>query len=329
MIYNENDFKSSLKSYIVNYLNEKKLLKQQTKSLYFSLKTFDEMCFNLKFNDNKLTKEIVLKWLEKRPNESLNNQSKRASIIRCFGYYIFRYNAESYILPKMLYPVKEKYIPHIYTHDEIKRFFNIVDNIDEKCNNDNKPIIMPIIYRILLFTGMRINEVLSLKISDLKIEIKSLLVRNAKNNKDRLIPLSEELFNKIYKYNEKFNKDLNIDNYLFRNSHGNKISTYLFYECFRSYLSFAKIPHTGKGPRVHDFRHTFTVNSIHKCLTEGTDIKVFLPYLQTYLGHSSVEATYYYYHMTIGIYPYLEQKISNFNNDIIPKLECDTNEWFF
>lgn len=326
MIYNENNFKSSLKSYITNYLNEKELLKQHTKLLYFQLRTFDEMCFNLKFNDNKLTKEIVLKWLEKRPNECLNNQSKRASIIRCFGYYIFRYNTQSYILPKMLYPIKEKYIPHIYTCDEIKRFFNVVDNIKAKNNSDNKPIIMPIIYRLLLFTGMRINEVLSLKISDLKIEIKSLLIRNAKNNKDRLIPLSNELFDKIYKYNEMFNKNLNTNNYLFRNLHGNKISVDSFYEYFRLYLFIAKIPHTGKGPRVHDFRSTFTVNSIHKCLIDGNDIKVFLPYLRTYLGHSSVEATYYYYHMTIGIYPYLEQKIINSNNDIIPRLEESTNE---
>ena len=165
MIYNENDFKSSLKTYIANYLNEKEILKQHTKSLYFHLRTFDNMCFNLQFDDNKLTKEIVLKWLEKRPNESLNNQAKRASIIRCFGYYIFRYNTQSYILPKMIYPVKKKYIPHIYTHDEIKRFFYVVDNIEAKSNIDTKPITMPIIYRLLLFTGMRINEILSLKIT--------------------------------------------------------------------------------------------------------------------------------------------------------------------
>lgn len=326
MKYNENDFKSSLKTYIVNYLNEKELLKQRTKSLYFQLRSFDEMCFELEFNDDKLTKEIVFKWLEKRPNECLNNQAKRASIIRCFGYYVFRYNTQSYILPKMLYPVKNKYIPHIYTHDEIKRFFNVIDNIKPKCINDTKPIIMPIVYRLLLFTGMRINEVLSLKISDLKIEIKSILILNAKNNKNRLIPLSNELFDKILDYNEKFNKNLSTDKYLFRNSFGNKISVDSFYDYFRLYLLLAKIPHTGKGPRVHDFRHTFTVNSIHRCLINGDDVKVFLPYLQTYLGHSSVEATYYYYHMTIGIYPYLEQKISNFNNDIIPKIEEFTNE---
>lgn len=326
MIYNENDFKSSLKTYIANYLNEKEILKQHTKLLYFHLRTFDDMCFNLQFDDNKLTKEIVLKWLEKRPNECLNNQAKRASIIRCFGYYIFRYNTQSYILPKMIYPAKEKYIPHIYTHDEIKRFFYVVDNIEAKSNIDTKPITMPIIYRLLLFTGMRINEILSLKISDLKIEIKSLLIRNAKNNKDRLIPLSDELFDKIHKYNQMINKNRNTDNYLFRNLHGNKISEDSFYEYFRMYLFIAKIPHTGKGPRVHDFRHTFIINAIHKCLIEEKDIKVFLPYLQTYLGHSSVEATYYYYHMTIGIYPYLEQKINKFNNDIIPRLEELINE---
>lgn len=327
MEYNENIFKSTFKKDITNYLNEKGLLKQGTKTLFYTLRQFDDYCYNQNIENNILTKDLVLKWLEKRPNEEFNNQSKRASMIRCFGTFLYRYNKENYIVPKMLFPIREKYIPHIYTNDEIKRFFNIVDNLSPKVINDNKPIIMPIIYRILLFTGMRINEVLSLKIKDFKIEGKSILVRNAKNHKDRLLPISDDLFNKLMDYNNSYNNGLNEESYLFRNNHNNRITNDRFYKYFRLYLLKAKIPHAGKGPRVHDFRHTMTVNCIHNWLQNNKDVKALLPYLQNYLGHDNIESTYYYYHLTLSIYPYLENKIIEVSNDIIPSInEDDINE---
>ncbi len=327
MGYNSNEFKSVFKNDITNYLNEKELLKQRTKNLFYYLRNFDELCFQLKIESNILTKELVLKWLEKKPNESKNNQSKRASILRCFGKFLYRYNCSNYIVPKLLYPVKERYKPHIYTKDEIKRLFNVIDNLEKTNPNDNKPDVMPIIYRILLFTGMRINEVLSLKIEDIKFDEQLIFVKNAKNHKDRLIPISDNLLDYLIKYKSKRNFNKDKSNYLFINCEDNKISVDSFYDYFRSYLWKARIPHTGKGPRVHDFRFTFTVNCIHKWLLEKKDIKVLLPYLQTYLGHGSIEATYYYYHMTLGLYPYLEEKLAESTYSIIPKLpESDFDE---
>lgn len=328
MEYNENHFKSVFKTYIVAYLNERRLLKQQIKVLFYSLRDFDNMCFNSNITNPVLTKELVVEWLEKKPNECKNNQSKRASIMRCFGKYMFRNNTQNYVLPKMLYPVKEKYMPHIYTNDEIKRLFNVIDNLNKKTEKDNKPIIMPIIYRILLFTGMRINEALSLMIKDINFKDRIIIIRNAKNNKDRLIPISESLCKKLLNYNLETNILKKQEDYFFRNTFDKKISVDSFYEYFRDYLWQARIPHTGKGPRVHDFRHTFTVNCIHKWLTEDKNVKVLLPYLQTYLGHDTVESTYYYYHMTLGIYPYLEEKISINNNDIVPKIDYNDGAYY-
>ena len=321
MEFNENNFKSVFKKNITDYLNEKKLLNQKYKTLFFSLRDFDNMCWKLNVTESILTKELVIKWLEKKPNECLNNQSKRASMIRCFGRYMYRFNTKNYILPSLLYPIKEKYKPHIYTNDEIQRLFAVVDNLIPTSCFDHKPDIMPIIFRILLFTGMRINEILSLKISDIKFDEKIIVIKNAKNNKDRLIPISKNLYIHLKKYNSKINKNIHLTNYLFRNNHGNKITSDSFYEYFRIYLWKAKIPHTGKGPRVHDFRHTHIVNCIHKWLKEGKNIKTLLPYLQTYLGHSTIESTYYYYHLTLSIYPYLEKKANEYDDKILPKIK--------
>ena len=313
----ENQFKSVFSKDIVAFLNERQLLKMKTEDLFYQLRTFDRMCFELHVEENIITKELVKKWMKKRPNESINNQSSRAIIIRAFGKYMYRNNINNYIVPTNIYTKKINHTTHIYTRDEIKKFFRVIDNLKPSKHNDFQPKAMPIIYRILLFTGIRINEVLSLKIKDVIFDQKLLVVFNAKNDNERLVPISDELCDLLFIYKKEINKNRNDDDYFFRNSWDNKINIHTFYHHFRKYLWEARIPHTGKGPRVHDFRHTYAVNCIQKWLTEEKNIKVFLPYLQTYLGHSCVESTYYYYHLTLEIYPYLEKKIFR-NNNIIP-----------
>jgi integrase len=52
----------------------------------------------------------------------------------------------------------------------------------------------------------------------------------------------------------------------------------------------------GKRPRPYDFRHHFAYANIERWMTQGIDITAMLPYLSTYMGHTTVESTYYYIH---------------------------------
>ncbi len=318
---NYNCFRSVFAEDIKGYLKEKELLKENPKSIFYSIRKFDTLCFEKKITDNILTKDLVEKWLEKDKNENETNLNKRASIIRCFGKYLLRTGKDAYVLPIKTYKIGSKYIPHIYSKKEIKQFFKVIDLLNKKNKFDKKPIYMPIIYRLLYFCGLRINEALSLKIQDVNIDENCLLIKDSKNHRDRLIPIPTNLNDLLKKYNTTYNFGKTSNEYFFTNSKNKKIRTDDFYELFREYLWKAKIAHTGKGPRVHDFRFTFVVNCIHRWLLEEKDLKVYLPLLQTYLGHVNISSTYYYYQMTLGIYPYLEKKMNIYNNNIVPTLE--------
>lgn len=324
---NYNLFRSIFAEDIKGYIKEKELLKENPRNIFYTIKKFDTLCFELKITENILTKSLVEKWLERNPNENETNLSHRASVIRCFGRYLLRTGKDAYVLPIKTYKVGSKYIPHIYSKDEIKKFFEVIDSLDKNSKLDKKPVYMPIIYRLLYFCGLRLNEALSLKIQDVNINKKLLIIKNAKNHRDRLIPITENLNNLLKNYNTKYNVNKTKTDYFFTNSKDKKIRIDDFYALFREYLWKAKIPHTGRGPRVHDFRFTFVVNCIHRWLIKDKDIKVYLPLLQTYLGHVNISSTYYYYQMTLGIYPYLEKKLNIYNNNIIPTLEVgDENE---
>ena len=71
------------------------------------------------------------------------------------------------------------------------------------------------------------------------------------------------------------------------------------------------IHHTGNGPRVHDFRHTFAVHTLEKQLAEGYDPMIIVPRLAAYLGHKSYRETCWYIHLTIASFPELAQKLDS------------------
>ena len=80
------------------------------------------------------------------------------------------------------------------------------------------------------------------------------------------------------------------------------------------------ISHGGrkKGPRIHDFRHSFAVHRLLQWEQEGKDINAMLPYLSSYLGHEGIYETEVYLHLTMEHFSIITEKMSQFN-DIIPK----------
>jgi hypothetical protein len=97
------------------------------------------------------------------------------------------------------------------------------------------------------------------------------------------------------------------------------------YDNFRELLFACNIPHTGNGPRVHDFRHTFAVHTLEKQLSDGYDPMVIVPRLAAYLGHKSYRETCWYIHLTVASFPELSQKLDRAFVGIIP-VGGETNE---
>ena len=89
------------------------------------------------------------------------------------------------------------------------------------------------------------------------------------------------------------------------------------YKNFRRFLEKAGISHTGKGPRVHDFRHTYAVNLLRKWVDEGKDVMAYLPYMRTVLGHETFEETAYYLTLTAERYPYIRDQMKKSFPDLI------------
>ena len=96
---------------------------------------------------------------------------------------------------------------------------------------------------------------------------------------------------------------------------------------YRSYLFQAGISHggKGKGPRLHDLRHTFAVHALQKWIADGSDLLAKLPALSVYMGHRNTQSTAKYLRLTAEVYPELLEKIENYSAHVIPGV-CDETD---
>lgn len=86
----------------------------------------------------------------------------------------------------------------------------------------------------------------------------------------------------------------------------------------RSYIWQSRIPYGGKrkGPRLHDFRHTFCVHRLRDWIKDGKDITALFPYLCSYLGHADTRGTEYYFQLTAEFYPEIIEQSEKYWNGV-------------
>jgi integrase len=93
------------------------------------------------------------------------------------------------------------------------------------------------------------------------------------------------------------------------------------YGLFRKLLLECGIAHAGrgKGPRIHDFRHTFAVHTLLRWYRDGEDLDAKLPLLATYLGHQNLLGTQRYLHLTAELFPEITARVEAAFGEVIPR----------
>ena len=163
---------------------------------------------------------------------------------------------------------------------------------------------------------------------DIDMDKNILHVINAKNNKDRDIPVSSSVMEYIKWYGRKTHATYIPDDYFFKSRRGTgHYEKTAVNHYFRDILFDCGIMHGNKsdgGPHLHNLRHTFCVHSLEAMMRNGISHQVALPLLMTYMGHSSLSATGRYLKLTAEAFPDLADQISRIYADIIPDLEVKT-----
>lgn len=309
-----------------NFIAEKRALGYSYNSEAKKLSEFTRFTLDFDIPQDTLTEEVVMSWIKKKPNDSERNRYSRFSLIRQFSGYMQRLGYNAYSPAEGAIPkVRHTYIPYIFTHEEIARFFVVADEMKLSAHSvaPRRHLIMPVLFRILYCCGLRVSEVTELHGDDVDLKEGILTVRASKFGKTRYVPMSKELTESCIKYAQtRLVAKQGVD-WFFAAPDGGHYGQKGIYVVFRELLWKAGISHggRGKGPRVHDFRHTFSVHCLQKWVKQGQDLTNLLPRLTAYLGHNGFEATEQYLRMTAEVYPEISTLMQERYGYVIPQLE--------
>lgn len=323
-------YKGPFKDHIQNHTELKKAVGYKYNTESGHLKRFDKFTLEKHPEAAVLTKEIVLDWCSKKTYEAQANQCSRASIIRQFGKYLDSIGVKAYIIPKGYYPVEKQYVPHIYTVDELLKFFAETDKCRYCYECPYRHLIMPVIFRMIYMCGLRASEARLLKVADVDLENGVLTIHHSKKDNSRLVPMSDVLKDLCRSFSKKAHPNPVAENYYFQALERKPITLGNLYKNFRKFLWRAGISHGGRGcgPRIHDLRHTFAVHCFKKWVKQEKDLTVYLAVLKTYMGHDSFAETAYYLRLTADVFPNITLKMESRYPGIVPILEGGFDETY-
>ncbi len=175
-------------------------------------------------------------------------------------------------------PIREERDPEVLYRNEYKALL-----YEAQGNIRDYAILM-----LFLQTGLRVGELVNLKLDDIDIENKMLIVRQGKGKKDRTIPLEEQSLGalNIYLDDKKGQNGIVDFQTLFLAKNGTSMDVRTVRWMVHKYVQKAGIR---KKASVHTLRHTFGTHKVDKGMT--------LPALQELLGHKKMETTYKYVHL--------------------------------
>ena len=241
-----------------------------------------------------------------------------AAPVRELARWLGRRGTEAYVMPAGTLPRPARYVPHIYTDQELAALFAQTDRCRYCLAVPFRHLVMPVLFRTIYACGLRCSEARLLRPGDVDTGAGVLQIRDAKGGKDRQVPVSEPLRVRLADYHAQVGQPGR--DWFFPGTTGRPLTLGNIDKNVRRFLWQARISHGGRGhgPRVHDLRHTFAVNNLRSWFERGDDVGALLPVLQTYMGHSSPDGTAYYLRLTAEPYPHITAQIQRVFGDVVP-----------
>lgn len=268
-----------LVSEFLNYIRNKNYSLNTIISYINDLYYFHEF---VKMDFDKVKYDDVRDYLEylNLKKEKSTSVSRKISSLKSFYKFLYKneyMDKKDYPLVKVTYPKKEKKLPKFLYYNDLLEIIN-------ESSKDKDGVRDRLIIEMLYATGVRVSELVNIKLSDIDFNNKRIIVCG-KGNKERIVyygDYAEEVLNKYLKTHVRKN-----NNYLFLNSKGEQITDGGIRYIIDNIMKKLSIK-THVTPHV--LRHTFATDM----LNNGCDIKV----VQELLGHSSLKATEIYTHVT-------------------------------
>ena len=271
---------SNLRSFLNYLLVDKGLSNNTVKAYEADISSFFQWLDNEDLKYKNLQEDHINQYISFLFQRKMRSSSVNRKISSIKSFYIFlvkRNFVKNSPLNDLVTPKQEKYLPESMSEAEVDKLLSSPD-VSNKIENRDKAMI-----EMLYATGMRISELVNLKITD--VDMKRCVVKVfGKGSKERLVPFGETALDSLRSYlNE---RDQSSSKEIFLSNRGKKMTRVAFWQRVKVYLIRENLKNSISP---HTLRHAFATHLLNR----GADLRS----VQLLLGHSDLSTTQIYTHI--------------------------------
>lgn len=247
-----------------------------------------------------ITTALAVAWAMQPVDHQPSDWAQRLGFVRVFARHWSATDPRTEIPADGLLPFRPRRArPYLYTDAEIRQLLAATKTLSS--TTGLRPWTYHCLFGLLVVSGIRISEAIGLERRDVDLHEGLLTIRQTKFNKTRLIPLHASTRDVFIAYAGRRDRLVphSPSPAFLLTDHGRRLEISAvhrtFYDLSRRIGLRGPTDHT--GPRIHDFRHRFAVNTLIQWYRAHEDIERRLPVLSTFLGHAHVADTYWYLSM--------------------------------
>jgi integrase/recombinase XerD len=244
-----------------------------------------------------VTADLAVEWATRTLRGSGNEvyQARRLDVVRIFARHLQALDPATEVPPDDV--LSRRYLrirPYLYSPAEIAALMDTAGAL--------RPALRAATWRTLIgllaVTGMRQGEACRLLRDDTSLETGTLVIRDSKFGKSRLVFLHPTTVTALRSYERARDRAFPEPEAttFFVNSRGGPLDGHNLPHTFAPLAAAAgiRVPPGQRAPRLHDLRHVFTVATLLDWYRDGGDVQARLPLLSTWLGHVDPKSTYWY-----------------------------------
>ena len=271
---------SNLRSFLNYLLVDKGFSNNTVKAYEADISSFFQWLDNEDLKYKNLQEDHINQYISFLFQRKMRSSSVNRKISSIKSFYIFlvkRNFVKNSPLNDLVTPKQEKYLPESMSEAEVDKLLNSPD-VSNKIENRDKAMI-----EMLYATGMRISELVNLKVTD--VDMKRCVVKVfGKGSKERLVPFGETALDSLRSYlNE---REQSSSKEIFLSNRGKKMTRVAFWQRVKIYLIRENLKNSISP---HTLRHAFATHLLNR----GADLRS----VQLLLGHSDLSTTQIYTHI--------------------------------
>ena len=271
---------SNLRSFLNYLLVDKGLSNNTVKAYEADISSFFQWLDNEDLKYKNLQEDHINQYISFLFQRKMRSSSVNRKISSIKSFYIFlvkRNFLKNSPLNDLVTPKQEKYLPESMSEAEVDKLLNSPD-VSNKIENRDKAMI-----EMLYATGMRISELVNLKITD--VDMKRCVVKVfGKGSKERLVPFGEKALDSLKSYLN--DREQSSSKEIFLSNRGKKMTRVAFWQRVKVYLIRENLKNSISP---HTLRHAFATHLLNR----GADLRS----VQLLLGHSDLSTTQIYTHI--------------------------------